>query len=284
MLSPNEIASKRFDKAMSGYRTDEVEAFLSQVAGEYTALLESQNELEQKIEILAEKLEEYRRDEESLKSAVFEAQKLGSSLIRDAKDKAGQIEQEAIANANAITARANQDAEQHLAAAKDECAQIRREQETAIEEEKAYYDKLRSEVSSFRHQIMQAYREHIELLQQLPEEAAQEVAARESVRTEETVETTEPSEPEISVSETVPVSEPDEESVYEPQPAESPVEPEEPEYEPPVADEPAEETSYNPMEEPTRELPPIRDGKHGVLKFGENYNMREDRERGRRKK
>lgn len=292
MLSPNEIAAKRFDKSMSGYRTDEVEAFLAQVAQEYSNLLESQNELEQKIEVLADKLEEYRRDEDSLKSAVFEAQKLGSTLVREAKNKAEQIEQEAVANANAITARANQDAEQILSSAKTECGQLRHEQETAIEEEQAYYDKLRAEVGSFRKRIMQVYREHLELIQQLPEEAAQEVAARGAARTGEAAAEPQPEQTsDEAVSETIPEPVPESAPAVETSPAQDAEEPsaapEEPVYEPPVVDEqPVSEPapSYDPSEEPTRELPPIREGRHGVLKFGENYNMREDRERGRRKK
>ena len=283
MLSPNEIAAKRFDKAMSGYRTEEVEAFLTQVAEEYSRVLEAQNELEQKIEVLADKLEEYRKDEESLKSAVFEAQKLGSSLIREAKAKAEQIEQEAVENANSITTRANQDAEQVLASARAECGQLRQEQETAIEEEQAYYDKLRAEVSSFRKRIMQVYREHLELIQQLPEEAAQEVAAREAARAEASVPAPQQ---DMSVSETVPEPQPaeEEEPVSEPMPEEPSALPEQDEFVPPAPAEPDPVPSFDAGEDPTKELPPIREGRHGVLKFGENYNMREDRERGRRKK
>ena len=40
MLTPNDIANKKFDKAMGGYRIDDVEAFLSQVSDTVIALHE----------------------------------------------------------------------------------------------------------------------------------------------------------------------------------------------------------------------------------------------------
>ena len=75
MLTPETIASRRFDKQMGGYKQDEVEIFLQQVAAEYAKLLAEKEELEQKIEVLADKVEQYREDEDSLRSALIGAQK-----------------------------------------------------------------------------------------------------------------------------------------------------------------------------------------------------------------
>ena len=91
MITPELIASKRFDKAMGGFRQDEVEEFLNQVAEEYGALVKEKEELEEKINLLAEKIEQYRADEDSLRSALIGAQKLGDSVIRDSKIKAENI-------------------------------------------------------------------------------------------------------------------------------------------------------------------------------------------------
>ena len=70
MLTPETIASRRFDKQMGGYKQDEVEAFLQQVAAEYARVLREKEELEQKMDVLAEKVEQYREDEDSLRSAL----------------------------------------------------------------------------------------------------------------------------------------------------------------------------------------------------------------------
>ena len=91
MLTPETIASRRFDKQVGGYKQDEVEMFLQQVAGEYAKLLSEKEDLEEKIEVLAEKVEQYREDEDSLRSALIGAQKLGDSVIRESKSKAEYI-------------------------------------------------------------------------------------------------------------------------------------------------------------------------------------------------
>ena len=49
MLTPETIASRRFDKQVGGYKQDEVEMFLQQVAGEYAKLLSEKEDLEEKI-------------------------------------------------------------------------------------------------------------------------------------------------------------------------------------------------------------------------------------------
>lgn len=102
MLTPETIASRRFDKQVGGYKQDEVEMFLQQVAGEYAKLLSEKEDLEKKIEVLAEKVEQYREDEDSLRSALIGAQKLGDSVIRESKSKAEYILREAQAQADQI--------------------------------------------------------------------------------------------------------------------------------------------------------------------------------------
>ena len=102
MLTPETIASRRFDKQMGGYKQDEVEIFLQQVAAEYAKLLAEKEELEQKIEVLADKVEQYREDEDSLRSALIGAQKLGDSVIRESKAKADYIVREAKDKADRI--------------------------------------------------------------------------------------------------------------------------------------------------------------------------------------
>ena len=47
MLTPETIASRRFDKQMGGYKQDEVEEFLRQVAQEYAQLQSEKEELEE---------------------------------------------------------------------------------------------------------------------------------------------------------------------------------------------------------------------------------------------
>ena len=147
MLTPETIASRRFDKQVGGYKQDEVEMFLQQVAGEYA-----------KIEVLAEKVEQYREDEDSLRSALIGAQKLGDSVIRESKSKAEYILREAQAQADQILENAQK----------------------SIEKEQMALIKMQKEVTKFKNRLLTLYRQHLEMISALPEyddEPAREPAA-----------------------------------------------------------------------------------------------------------
>ena len=308
-MKPNEIASKRFDKAMSGYRVDEVDAFLASVAQEMALLLEEQEELEQKIDFLADKLEEYKRDEDSLKSAVFEAQKLGSSLVRDAKAKAERIVQEANEKAHFITTDASTRADAKLNECNRRCEEIAREHEDELAQQTELFERLKTEVSQFKRRMMDTYREHIELLSQLPEYVAAEhaqAAAAAKAQEEQAKEALEDSyeafdetyaevdEPETETYDAY------EENAYEPENEsyeavaedeefeEEQISEEEPEAD--YADEMLQDTVPIPSLTPEpqlSEVPTPRENRRGALKFGENYDIRNDSERpsrGKRRK
>ncbi len=300
MLNPNEIAAKRFDKSALGYKADEVEAFLDRVAQEYAQVLQEKTDLERKIDVLADKLEEYRRDEESLKSAVFEAQKLGSSLVREAKIKAEHIIQEANEQAHGITTEATTRADALMNETNKRLEETQHNAEQNLQQQEAAFERLKSEVAGFKKRMMSTYKAHIELISQLPDivrrpeapvpppaEKPEEVAPynQSAVRPE--------AEPPAAASAPVP-PEPVQPDFA---PAEPEPEEEEPEiaYEQPVpayesavetADDEQPELSFEEREQPTRELPPVRSEKRfGALKFGDNYSIEEEAEtpkRGRR--
>ncbi|MDR2908941.1 MAG: DivIVA domain-containing protein [Oscillospiraceae bacterium] len=146
MLTPDNIRSKRFEKGMSGYRTEEVQLFLNEAADNFKSLLENNADMDRKLEILAEQVERYRDDEESLRTALIGAQKLGDSVVRDAKRKA-----------EAIIAQATRKAEEILADA-----------QASIERENMALSKMQMEVARFKGQILTLYKHHIELIQEIP--------------------------------------------------------------------------------------------------------------------
>lgn len=146
MLTPSEIRNRRFEKGMSGYRTEEVNSFLEEMATQVEQHLEEQVDLERKLEILAEKVEQYREDEDSLRAALIGAQKLGDSVVRDAKRKA-----------EAIIAQATRKAEDLLA-----------ETQNSINKEAMALTKMQMEVAKFKSQVLALYRQHIELIQEIP--------------------------------------------------------------------------------------------------------------------
>ena len=90
-MNADEIRGVTFDRTMRGYRPEEVDEFLARVAAEMDKLQEEKEDAEQKMFILAEKVDQYRDDEETLKTALLNAQRMGESVIHEARQKAETI-------------------------------------------------------------------------------------------------------------------------------------------------------------------------------------------------
>ena len=103
MLTLEQIRDVTFRKAkFGGYMPEDVNDFIDEVLASYESLLQNNAELVRKLEILAKKVEEYREDEESIRTAVMSAQKLGDASIREAKHKAEVILKDASLKAEKI--------------------------------------------------------------------------------------------------------------------------------------------------------------------------------------
>lgn len=148
MISAEEIRSQTFEKSMRGYRAEDVNAFLAQIAATVDQLNEDKAAAEKKVFVLAEKLEEYQAQENTLKSALLNAQRLGENVIYEAKQKGDAILNEATTKAKRIIDMA-EDRE------RDEKENLRR---------------LETEVSTFKSNILGLYQQHIESLTALDHE------------------------------------------------------------------------------------------------------------------
>jgi len=159
MLTPREISDKTFERTFGfGYRMDSVEDYLREVANTLQEQLDKNADLERKLEVLAEKLTEYRADEESLRTALLGAQKLGDSVIRESKTKAEIIMRDANIKADTIVSNAKR--------------QIDREQEA--------FEKIQREVASFKSQLLDLYKAHLELISTIPGKTETPKAAAEA--------------------------------------------------------------------------------------------------------
>lgn len=107
MLTPNKIRGYQFQQAGRGtYRADEVDDFLNQVVESYEQVFKENGELVKKLSILATKLDEYRREETSVRKALANAQNFIDKLVEDAKKESEKIvadAQERAKNVDAIT-------------------------------------------------------------------------------------------------------------------------------------------------------------------------------------
>ena len=236
MMTPDSIANKRFDKAMGGYRQDEVDAFLEQIANELRALQAEKDDLERKVEVLANKIEEYREDEDSLRSALIGAQKLGDSVIRESKSKAETI----------------------LLDAKVEAAKIVETAQRNVEIEQTALVTMKKEVTKFKNRMLTMYRQHLDLIATLPE-YADELIANENAALENAQEAEEVSVPAVEE----PVAAADEEVVLDFSGME------EEEKAEPVSQQ---TMTFSEIPTPSSE----NNSKFGQLKFGEGFDVERD--------
>ena len=103
MFTPQQIDQISFSqarKAKEGYSMDEVDAFLEPLTEDYVTLYKENALLKSKMRVLVGKLEEYRKNEATMKDAVVNAQRSADQMIREAEAKCAQM----MSNANAQAA------------------------------------------------------------------------------------------------------------------------------------------------------------------------------------
>lgn len=253
MLNPNDIANQKFDKSMGrGYKADEVDQYLGQVADEMNNLLVEKQELEQKLMVLADKLEEYKHDEESLRSALLGAQKLGDSVVRDAKAKAEMIINEANTKATLLVENAKKE----------------------IEKQQAGFVRMQREVATFKSKLQLVYKQHLEMISSIPVDESIVNNAIKQTQADEAATATRTAQPEeapaVTAEEAVVDNRVDEYDI--PIPAGG-LEYSEQELEY------TSEEEYTPAPEPEQPYTTRRESRFGPLKFGKEFDIKRDDEK-----
>lgn len=169
-MNAKEISAQRFDKSAFGYKVDEVDAYLNEVAAVVNELTVQNTELQNKLEILATKLEEYRQDENSMKEALIGAQKLGNNILKEAREKADEIITEAQAKGDTIIREATESSQKTLASVKKD---IEKEQHTLLLTQR--------EVSNFKSKLLALYKSHLDTITSIPEIKEKDSEAVESI-------------------------------------------------------------------------------------------------------
>ena len=130
-----------------GYRADEVDDFIDACVETMEALQRENDTLNQKMKVLADKLVEYRHDEDSIRSALLSAQRTGDGILRDAKEQAEKIVQEA----------------------QEKAQKLREDSQGAIGDEQKELERVQREVAAFKARMLTLYKEHLALINVLPE-------------------------------------------------------------------------------------------------------------------
>lgn len=147
MISSEDVRHVTFDKAFQGYRREDVDDYLKQVAQAMDDLAAQNDDLQKKLVMLAQRIEKYRTMENSLSTSMINAQRMGDSIIHESKQKAAEIIRSANIKAEDREQRARDDVE----LAKQEIVT------------------LKGEADSFKRSLIEMYRKHINLINKLPD-------------------------------------------------------------------------------------------------------------------
>ena len=96
MLTPQEITSKEFGKAVfGGYDMAPVDSFIDAVAKDYADLYKENAVLKNKMKVLVDKIEEYRATEDAMRMALLTAQKMAKEITDEAEKKSRTMVEDA---------------------------------------------------------------------------------------------------------------------------------------------------------------------------------------------
>lgn len=150
MLSIEEVKNVSFRRAnLGGYRAEDVDAFIEDVVSTLEQNRRDKVELVKKLDILAKRIEQYRKDEESVRGALINAEKVKESAVKESNEKADNIIKEAQAKAKQIIYDAN----------------------ASVVSQKNNYLKLQADAVVLREQLLETYNNHIRMLEDLPTSA-----------------------------------------------------------------------------------------------------------------
>lgn len=100
MFTPQQIDQISFSRAaFGGYDMQAVDEFLEPLTEDYVTLYKENALLKSKMKVLVSKLEEYRKNETSMKDAIVNAQKTCDMMVKEAEAKCTQLLTEASAAA-----------------------------------------------------------------------------------------------------------------------------------------------------------------------------------------
>lgn len=149
MISIDDAKNVEFRKAVRGYNPEDVDKFIDEVIATLEQNKKEKIDLVKKLDILAKRIEQYRKDEENVRGALINAEKVKGSAVKEAEQKVSDLLVEAKAEAKRIIYDAN----------------------ASVVEQKNNYLKLQADAVVLREQLLATYNNHIKMLEDLPTSA-----------------------------------------------------------------------------------------------------------------
>ena len=187
MFTAADIKNIAFSKARGGYSPEEVDIFLDKIESEYLQFERIVGDYQSKIQELEAKIKGFEESQNSIQNVLLSAQKLADQIVDEAKVKSEEIIRNAESNITLITAREKEIAtafeikanarkeilekelEKMVSDAKLKADSITAAANDSVERQQVLFDKLKLEIAAFKSAITSKYKEHLSILQEIPE-------------------------------------------------------------------------------------------------------------------
>lgn len=192
MYTAESIRDVEFQKSgISGVKASEVYNFVDEVANDFEKLSRQNEELMKKLQVLADCVEEYRKSEDTVKTAILTAQKAADTLISDAEQKSASLLEEKTKLAENLEKSANEAAEKlmndtqaksreildeatmranRIVAEAEEASRLKRSEiDKMVNQQLLTYNYIKDEVKNFKESIIASYKEHLDKLSAVPQ-------------------------------------------------------------------------------------------------------------------
>ena len=119
MISSKEIKQLDLTVTQNGYNTKEVDSVLSECALTIDAYQKENEELYRKMELLAAKIEEYRLEENAIKTALVTAEKMAEKIKKESNDEATELLEKSRQEADSTVSSAKTEADKIISSARE---------------------------------------------------------------------------------------------------------------------------------------------------------------------
>ena len=159
MLAPHELKKRDFTKSLRGYSTEEVDEHISFIIEKYTELYRENDALEKKLHLTEAQLDSVKQEEDSIRSALVNAQKASKTIIDEANEQADVI----------------------MRSAKTNCDRMIRELRETVTQEEEKLEMIKAEVNAFKAALYSVYTEHIGMIEAISPQTVDVETSRERV-------------------------------------------------------------------------------------------------------
>ncbi len=198
MITVKDVRESTFSRSARGYKVNEIDDFLDEVADTIEKLTNENETLLKKMELLAAKVQEYRDDEDNIRAALVTAQRSSEQIIREANAQKEQILLDANAKAKTIVDDATQEADEKLKTsqeksviivnetkekatkvineAKEKAGRMLTEAREGSREELERFEAIKKQALDFRSALIQMYKDQFEIIKNGGRNSKNEIA------------------------------------------------------------------------------------------------------------